>query len=194
MSAQGDDYDKLTKEEREARDAENRKREAEEQAGMWIAVHNLDDQYLFTRSLALPYKWSQKLDEAEVIVPVPKGTRGRDLVVVLQKRKLSVGFKGKEPIMSGELFADIKVEDSTWTLGRWSRRISALSISTWLSTQRIKRQFAYPSLKSTSRNGGPISSRTTQRSIPPRSSLRIASWVIWTERRGKIPALCSNDQ
>jgi len=97
MSAQADDYDKLTKEERAARDAADRAREAEEQG-------------------ALPYKWTQALTEADVIVPVPPGTRGRDLTVVLQKRKLSVALKGKEPIMGGELFADIKMDDSTWML------------------------------------------------------------------------------
>lgn len=38
MSAQ-DDYDKLTKEEREARDAADRKREAEEQGGVYFERH-----------------------------------------------------------------------------------------------------------------------------------------------------------
>lgn len=65
----------------------------------------------------MPYKWSQVLGEADVIVPVPAGTRSRDLVVALKKKSLSVGLKGKEPIMGGDLFADIKLDDSTWTLG-----------------------------------------------------------------------------
>ncbi|OCH96085.1 nuclear movement protein nudC [Obba rivulosa] len=97
MSAQADDYDKLTKEEREARDTADREREAAEQA-------------------ALPYTWKQELGEVDIVVPVPKGTRARDLGVVIQKKKLSVGLKGKEPIMSGELCKDVKVEDSTWTV------------------------------------------------------------------------------
>ncbi|KAH9858108.1 nuclear movement protein nudC [Lenzites betulinus] len=92
-----DDYDKLSKEERETRDKEDREREAAEQA-------------------ALPYSWTQELGEVDIIVPVPRGTRGRDLNVVIQKKKLSVGLKGKEPILSGELCKDIKIEDSTWTL------------------------------------------------------------------------------
>ncbi|OSX67510.1 hypothetical protein POSPLADRAFT_1176355 [Postia placenta MAD-698-R-SB12] len=97
MSAQKDDYEKLSKEEREARDKADRQREAAEQA-------------------VLPYKWGQELGEVDIVVPVPKGTRGKDLGVVIQKKKLSVGLKGKEPIMAGELCKDIKVEDSTWTL------------------------------------------------------------------------------
>jgi hypothetical protein len=39
------------------------------------------------------------------------------LIVVIQKKKLSVGLKGQEKIMEGELCKEIKLEDSTWTLG-----------------------------------------------------------------------------
>ena len=66
---------------------------------------------------ALPYKWTQQLGDVDITVPVPKGTRARDLNVVIQKKKLSVGLKGKEPIMAGELCKEIKLDDSTWTLG-----------------------------------------------------------------------------
>ncbi|KAG6336100.1 hypothetical protein ID866_2997 [Astraeus odoratus] len=92
-----DDYDSLSKEEKEARDKADREREAAEQA-------------------ALPYRWCQQLGDLDVTVPVPKGTRARDLVVVVQKKKLSVGLKGKENILEGELCKEIKVEESTWTL------------------------------------------------------------------------------
>ncbi|KIM66243.1 hypothetical protein SCLCIDRAFT_1211475 [Scleroderma citrinum Foug A] len=92
-----DDYDSLTQEEREARDKADREREATEQA-------------------ALPYKWRQELGDVDVTVPVPKGTRGRDLVVVIQKKNFSIGLKGKEKILEGELCKEIKVEESTWTL------------------------------------------------------------------------------
>ena len=69
--------------------------------------------------VALPYKWTQQLMDVDITVPVPKGTRGRDLNVVIQKKKLSVGLKGKEPIMAGELCNEIKVDESTWTLGEY---------------------------------------------------------------------------
>lgn len=68
---------------------------------------------------ALPYKWRQELGDVDVTVPVPKGTRGRDLVVVIQKKNFSIGLKGKEKILEGELCKEIKVEESTWTLGRY---------------------------------------------------------------------------
>ncbi|KAJ6575056.1 nuclear movement protein nudC [Mycena capillaripes] len=92
-----DDYDSLSPEQRELRDKQDRAREMAEQA-------------------ALPYKWTQELGELDIVVPVPKGTRGKDLVVVIQKKKLSVGLKGQDKILDGELCQEIKMEDSTWTL------------------------------------------------------------------------------
>lgn len=65
----------------------------------------------------MPYKWQQQLVDVDIVVPVPKGTRARDLNVVIEKKKLSVGLRNQEPIMSGELCKEIKVEDSTWTVG-----------------------------------------------------------------------------
>lgn len=67
----------------------------------------------------MPYSWTQQLFDVDITVPVPKGTRARDLSVVIQKKKLSVGLKGKEPILTGELCKDIKVDESTWTLGSY---------------------------------------------------------------------------
>ncbi|TDL28607.1 nuclear movement protein nudC [Rickenella mellea] len=91
------DYDKLSKEERDEKDKADRQREAEEQA-------------------ALPYSWKQQLGEVDLIVPVPKGTRARDLNVAIKRKSLQVGLKGKEAILDGELCREIKVEDSAWTL------------------------------------------------------------------------------
>ncbi|GJJ13897.1 hypothetical protein Clacol_008154 [Clathrus columnatus] len=92
-----DDYDKMTPDERDAFDKAERAREAAEQA-------------------TLPYKWKQELGEVSITVSVPKGTRAKNLDIVMQKRKLRVAIKGQEPIMEGELCKDIKVEDSTWGL------------------------------------------------------------------------------
>ncbi|PPQ87030.1 hypothetical protein CVT25_000007 [Psilocybe cyanescens] len=97
MSTDNEDYSTLTPEQREVRDKEARLREQQEQA-------------------ALPYSWTQELGEVDVTVPVPQGTRGKDLAIIIDKKKLSVGLKGHEPIMSGELCKEVKVEDSTWTV------------------------------------------------------------------------------
>nr|GAT44146.1 predicted protein [Mycena chlorophos] len=92
-----DNDDSLSPQDRKLRDERDRAREQLEQA-------------------SLPYKWTQELGEVDVTVPVPKGTRGKDLAIVIQKKKLSVGLKGKDKILEGELCAEVKVEDSTWTL------------------------------------------------------------------------------
>jgi len=110
-----EEYDKLTPEERAVRDKADREREAKEQA-------------------ALPYTWSQVLGEVDLVVPVPNGTRARDLSVVIQKKKLSVGFKGQEPILAGELCKEIKVDDSTWNLEDQSSimvHLEKLNQQTW---------------------------------------------------------------
>ncbi|KAF8453139.1 CS domain-containing protein [Terfezia claveryi] len=65
---------------------------------------------------ALPYKWRQTIGDVDISVPVPKGTRARDLVVDIKKLRLKVGVKGKEPIIDGDLPKAIQVDESTWTL------------------------------------------------------------------------------
>lgn len=76
--------------------------------------------------VALPYIWRQELGDLDVTVPVTKGTRGKDVEIKIQKRFLSVGLKGKEPILAGELPNDIKVEDSTWTIGMFCSSLVAV--------------------------------------------------------------------
>ncbi|GAB1519337.1 hypothetical protein RhiTH_002403 [Rhizoctonia solani] len=90
-------YDEMTPAEREVEDAKLKAREAAEQA-------------------TLPYEWKQELGDLDITVPLPKGTRARDLAVKIQKKKLAAGLKGKEPILEGELCQEIKLEESTWTV------------------------------------------------------------------------------
>lgn len=108
------DSENLSKEEREARDKADREREAAEQAGDYL--FSLPILHEINSESALPYSWTQELGEVDISIAVPKGTRARDLTVVIAKKKLSIGLNRQEPIMSGELCKEIKVEDSTWTL------------------------------------------------------------------------------
>ena len=71
-----------------------------------------------TPQLALPYKWQQQLGDVDIYIPVPKGTRAKNLNVVIAKKKLTVGLKGQDPILDGELCKEIKVGDSTWNIGK----------------------------------------------------------------------------
>ncbi|KAI4127029.1 MAG: hypothetical protein LQ347_004763 [Umbilicaria vellea] len=86
-----------TPEEREKKDAEAKAKEAEEQA-------------------ELPYKWTQTIQDVDITVPVPGNLKGRDLDVVIAKKKLKVGVKGQSPIIDGDLPKEIHVDESTWTL------------------------------------------------------------------------------
>nr|XP_019049537.1 nuclear movement protein nudC [Kwoniella bestiolae CBS 10118]OCF28467.1 nuclear movement protein nudC [Kwoniella bestiolae CBS 10118] len=91
-------YDDMTKEEQTAHDAKEREREKAEQA-------------------ALPYQWTQDLQTVTVSVPLPKGTKGKDVNVVMGKKKLKAQLKSSnEPILEGELFNDIISDESSWTI------------------------------------------------------------------------------
>jgi hypothetical protein len=48
---------------------------------------------------ALPYTWKQTIGDVDISVPVPIGTRGKDLIVILSPTKIKVGLKGKDPIL-----------------------------------------------------------------------------------------------
>jgi hypothetical protein len=52
---------------------------------------------------ALPYKWAQTLEYVDILVPVPEGTRARDLAVTFKAKKISIGLKNQEPILSVSL-------------------------------------------------------------------------------------------
>ena len=71
-------------EEREKKDAEAKAREAEEQG-------------------KLPYKWTQTIQDVDITVPVPGNLKGRDIDVVITKKKLKVGVKGQPPIIDVSL-------------------------------------------------------------------------------------------
>lgn len=58
---------------------------------------------MLTLMKGLPYSWSQTLGDVTVSFAVPKGARGRDCDVKIQRRKLTAGLKGKEPIISVRL-------------------------------------------------------------------------------------------
>jgi len=62
------------------------------------------------------YRWMQTLTDIELTVPLPVKIRSRDVVVDIQKKHLKVGVRGQPPIIDGETYNEIKVEDSTWTL------------------------------------------------------------------------------
>lgn len=64
------------------------------------------------------YKWVQTLGELDLYVPSGVGfpLKSKDVVVEFHQKKLKVGLKGHQPIIDGELYNKIKVEECYWTL------------------------------------------------------------------------------
>lgn len=65
---------------------------------------------------ALPYRWRQTLNDVTISIPVPPGTKAKQLIVEIKKTSIKAGLKGEDPILSGTLPKEIKVDDCTWTL------------------------------------------------------------------------------
>ena len=61
---------------------------------------------------ALPYKWTQTIQDVDIAVPVPANIKGRDLDVVLTKTKLKVALKGQTPLIDvcSLAIAELKAE------------------------------------------------------------------------------------
>jgi hypothetical protein len=49
---------------------------------------------------ALPYKWTQTIGDLDITVEIPGNLKGKDLNVDIKKKKLVLGIKGQDPIIS----------------------------------------------------------------------------------------------
>lgn len=62
------------------------------------------------------YIWTQTLSDLIVTVPVPLGTKTKQLSVDITNKRLKVGMKGQPPIIDGDLHKRVIVDDCFWTL------------------------------------------------------------------------------
>ncbi|KAK1431849.1 hypothetical protein QVD17_08578 [Tagetes erecta] len=62
------------------------------------------------------YSWVQSLQEVTVNIAVPPGTKSRFISCEIKKNHLKVGLKGQPPILEGELYKSVKVDDCFWSL------------------------------------------------------------------------------
>ena len=62
------------------------------------------------------YRWTQSLQDLNVYVKVPKGTKAKQLVITIKKTSLLVKVAGSEAVLDGELFGSVKCEDCFWSI------------------------------------------------------------------------------
>ncbi|KAF9685599.1 hypothetical protein SADUNF_Sadunf03G0071400 [Salix dunnii] len=62
------------------------------------------------------HSWAQTLQEVTITIPVPPGTKSRDVACEIKKKSLKLGLRSQSPILDGELFETIKVDDCIWNL------------------------------------------------------------------------------
>lgn len=62
------------------------------------------------------HSWGQNLHEVNATIPVPPGTKSGFVVCEMKKDHLKVGLKGEKPIIEGELFQALKLDECFWIL------------------------------------------------------------------------------
>ena len=61
--------------------------------------------------------WTQTLSDLVVNIPLPSGTKSKMLNVDIKNTTLKVSIKGQsEPLVNGEFFARVVVDDCLWTI------------------------------------------------------------------------------
>eukprot|EP00754_Rhynchopus_humris_P006803 Rhum_TRINITY_DN13223_c0_g2::Rhum_TRINITY_DN13223_c0_g2_i1::g.58246::m.58246 len=61
------------------------------------------------------HRWSQTKTEIEVVMPLPQGVRGKEVVFRLKDQKLELGYRGSVKV-SGLLYGRVNVDDATWDI------------------------------------------------------------------------------
>lgn len=62
------------------------------------------------------YRWTQEISSIMMVIPVPPGTRAKQLNIEIKQKHLTVGIRGSEPIINGELHKEVNVPECMWQL------------------------------------------------------------------------------
>jgi len=62
------------------------------------------------------YRWTQTLQDLNVYIPVPSGTKAKHLSIDIKKKALVAKVQGQDAVLSGELYAAVKLEDCFWSV------------------------------------------------------------------------------
>ena len=62
------------------------------------------------------YVWHQTLTDVDVRVRIPVGTPAKQIVCDFKKSKWVFGLKGATPMIEGDLYADVQIDDCFWTM------------------------------------------------------------------------------
>lgn len=62
------------------------------------------------------YRWTQTLQEVEIKVPLDIVVKSRDCTVEFKKKSLKVGIKGRDLVIDGDLYNEIKPQECFWTI------------------------------------------------------------------------------
>jgi len=106
----------LAAQESEGNGKETQLEEVEEDEGKGL-VPNSGNGYSYESG----HTWVQTLQDVTYTIPVPAGTKARDLVVDIRKTRLKVVLKspsGLEPLVDDDLHKEIAVEDSFWNISK----------------------------------------------------------------------------
>lgn len=62
------------------------------------------------------FTWTQTDNDVTITLPVDKSLKGKDVVYNLTGSSLTLGIKGQDPVINGELLSLTKPDDSTWEM------------------------------------------------------------------------------